>query len=101
MWKNKHIPFRHRPLTKAVNNFIRTLNPDQHYLNCYRVEAIWFYDNHNWFKVYYSQGNFSWAIIHIFDNDEGGRCNNFRQLKKIVLDKIKDIRKKELFDVKD
>lgn len=85
---SKYIPFKYRKLTKAVNDFIRGLNPDQHYMNCYRVNAIWFYDNHNWLDVYYDSSQYCWTIHHIFGVDEFGKCKNFSQFKKVILNKL-------------
>ena len=89
-----HIPFKYHPKTKKVCEFIRSLNPDQHYINSHQTEAIWFFDKDNWFKIRYSASKIDWHIVHIFEKDEFGDCENIKQLKKITLEKLKDVKGK-------
>lgn len=43
---SKDTPFRYRKKTKEICDFINNLKPDQHFVNCHRVEANWFITSH-------------------------------------------------------
>lgn len=89
MKKVKKLPFRFRPYTRKVNKFIRSLNPDQHYMNCYSVEAVWFYDKSSFFTLYFDYTNrFFWNIVRIVGQGEHGWCKSFKEIEKVVLEKL-------------
>jgi hypothetical protein len=90
MKKVKKLPFRFRPYTRKVNKFIKSLNPDQHYMNCYSVEAVWFYDKSSFFTLYFDYTNrFFWDIYRVGKKGEFGFCESFKEVEEVVLEKIK------------
>lgn len=93
MKKVKKLPFRFKPYTRKINKFIQSLKPDQHYMNCHRINAIWFYDKTAHFSLYFDESNkFSWDIVRIGEQGEYGRCKTFKEMEKLVLEKLRLIR---------
>lgn len=96
MKKVKKLPFRFRPYTRKINKFIQSLKPDQHYMNCYSVEGVWFYDKSSFFSLYFDESNnFYWNIVRIVGQGENGRCKSFKEMEKLVLEKLELIKKEK------
>lgn len=86
----KKRPFRFQPYTFKVNYFIKSLNPNLHSVNCHSVEAVWFLDKSSHFILHFNSSNeFRWHIIRIGADGECGWCNNFKEMEKLVLEKLK------------
>lgn len=93
MKKVKKLPFRFKPYTRKINKFIQSLKPDQHYMNCYSVEGVWFYDKSSFFKLYFDYTNrFFWEIYRVGEKGESGVCVSFKEMEKLVLEKLRLIR---------
>ena len=93
----KYIPFRYRKKTKEICDFIHNLNPDQHYLNCHRVEANWFITEHVWINVYCDSSSYYWNIMRIFGKGSFGRCKTMKEFKEKILELLS--KREELLNV--